>query len=501
MRRIRSQHAPRGAEEGTRILARQAVSTRRVLRSVAVVVLALLFVCPAARGDVGVVLNDSTGRGIARITGSGHSGVYFSRVCPASPIELRLCSPGEDGAVISTYSSFGQDYDFEWNIVPLSVYLYGVEKFQDRPLFASEKIKSLLEENYRKTALASVCSLPPCAASGKGQWRAMVGATLNRSVYVFVVATTVEQDLDFIAKFNTRPNQSHFNGIIRNCADFTRDIINAYFPKSTRRNYLNDFGMTSPKGIARSLARYAGSHPDFPYHVLHFPQLPGTTKRSTAPRAGTEQLFRSKKLAIPMMAVAVHATVASAVTYLLTGRFNPHRELEHYPIARARELEAQKKLAQSRKDFALARRLSAEQKQERADILGSSEDWRNYRETFAGVLDEALRNGLIPSRKALAGVFKYLDQRGTPVLGPDGALWMEIHENGRVSRVGLNAKSIYSPESDPRLTYQVLLARIDDALKSPPRRRPAIATFTEDWALREQVQAAIEMPNSSAGLR
>jgi len=497
---IRQAQRTRRVGEGTTPIAGRAASRRRVVRSIAVVIFALLFVCSGAHADVGVVLNDSLGRGITRITGSGHSGVYFSHICAASPVELRLCSPGEEGAVISTYGDFGQDYDFEWNIVPLSVYLYGVENFEDRPLFASAQIKNLLEERYRATSLVSYCSGPSCATSNKGQWRAMVGAALNRTVYIFVVATTVEQDLEFIAKFNARPNDNRFNGISRNCADFTREIVNTYFPKATRRNYLNDFGMTSPKGISRSFVRYARSHPDSQFRVLHFPQLPGTIKRSSVARAGTEQLFRSKKLLVPMLVVTAHAAAASALTYFFTGRFNAQREMERFPAARAGELEHQRKIAKSQKDAALAERLGAEQKYERSSILGSPEEWDRYRQTFGGIVDEAVRIGVLPARKTLSDALKNLDQRGTPVLGENGALWMEIPEGGGISRVGLNAKSIFAADSDPRLAYQLMLARIDAALKSPPRNRPAMATFTEDWALLEQVQARMGMPHSSAAL-
>jgi hypothetical protein len=449
---------------------------------------------------VGVVLSDSLDRGVARITGAGHSSVYFSRICPASPVELRLCSSEEEGSVISSYSNFGQDENFEWNIVPLSVYLYGVEDFEDRPLFGSAKIKNLMEENYRTTSLIPYCVAPACTTNHKGQWRAMVGAALNRTVYIFAVATTVEQDREFIAQFNARPNENRFNGITRNCADFARDVINTYFPKAIRSNYLNDFGMTSPKGISRSFVRYARENPDFQFRVLHFPQLPGTIKRSSAARAGTEQLFRSKKLLVPMLAIQAPATAASALTYFLTGRFNPQRELERFPSARAAKLEQQRRLAKSLKDSALAERLTAAKEQERSRVLGSSEEWDRYRETFGGIVDEAVRAGVLPERRTLKDTFKNLDQRGTPVLDQDGALWMEIREDGQISRVGLNAKSLLAADSDPQLSYQLILARIDDVLKSPSRNRPAMPTFTEDWALLEQSQALMGMPHVSAML-
>ena len=44
-----------------------------------------------AYGDTGVILNESLDTSVARITGSGHSAVYVSRICPESPVKLRLC--------------------------------------------------------------------------------------------------------------------------------------------------------------------------------------------------------------------------------------------------------------------------------------------------------------------------------------------------------------------------------------------------------------------------
>jgi len=123
--------------------------------------LALLLVClisSRASADVGVVLNESLDTSVARITGSGHTAVYFSRICPASPVKLRLCQPGEQGSVISNYISLGEDQPFEWNIVPVNVYLYGVENPRYRPIVGSERIKHVLEERYRENYLSGYCA-------------------------------------------------------------------------------------------------------------------------------------------------------------------------------------------------------------------------------------------------------------------------------------------------------------------------------------------------------
>src|SRR4029077_6585077 len=303
-------------------------TTRAFMRWIGLAILLACLAGSRAYGDVGVVLNESLDTSVARITSSGHTSVYFSRICPASPVKLRLCRPDEEGSVMSNYINLGEDQRYEWNLVPLNLYVYGVQDTRYRHVFGSPKIKKLLEQRYREQALSEYCSGESCMTSDKAEWREMVGAGMSRSMYIFVVETTVEQDLDLIAQFNALPNENHFNGVTRNCADFTKDIINTYFPHSAHRDPLNDFGMTSPKAVARTFTQYALNHPESHFRVLHFSQLPGTIKRSSEARSGTEQLYHSKKLLIPMVIFAADAVPVAAAAYVLTGRFNPQHQFE-----------------------------------------------------------------------------------------------------------------------------------------------------------------------------
>ncbi len=258
-----------------------------------------------------------------------------------------------------------------------------------RPLVGSQKIKHVLEERYREKYLSEYCASESCQTSHKAEWREMVGASLERSIYMFVVDTTVQQDLALIEQFNAEANQNHFNGMTRNCADFTRRIINTYFPNATGPDYINDFGMTSPKAIARSFTRYAHRHPDAGFRVLHFAQVPGTIKRSSECRAGTEQLVRSKKLLVPMLIFADHVVPFVAASYILTGRFDPQRELEEYPTIEATEAEHQIKLAKAENNDVLVEELESDKNEQRAKMVGTSEEWKQYRASFAYILAES----------------------------------------------------------------------------------------------------------------
>jgi hypothetical protein len=383
---------------------------------------------------------------------------------------------------MSTYLSFGEDQPFEWNIAPLSIYLYGVENPQDRPLFASQKIKGLLEERYREKFLSGYCSGPACTTSKKAQWRYMVGAALTRGIYIFVVKTTVEQDRALIEEFNALPNQNHFNGVWRNCANFTKRVINTYFPHATRAEYLNDFGMTSPKAVARSFTRYALRRPELQFHVLHFAQVPGVIKLSSMPRDGTEQLYHSKKLLAPMIFFGYHELPFFVASYVLTGRFNPEREAEEYPTAEVTEISYQIIQAKANKDSARVEALESARSEELADAVGTAEEWNRYRAAFRSIVEDAVRQKVLPEGGDLEYVFKRFNEAGSPFLDDHGALWLEVSGGGTTSIVGLSASNILRRDSDPNLARELILARIDHVLNSPKHRRETAAEFENDWA-------------------
>ena len=468
------------------LLHRLRVSTRTVLGAFFSFALACFLLCVAsssAYGDVGVVLNESLATSVDRITSTGHSAVYLSRICPESPVKLRLCGPGEQGSVISTYTNLGEDQPFEWNAVPLNIFLYGVDDPRDRPLFGSARIKRVLEDQYRAKYLTEHCTTQSCQTSDDAEWRYMVGAGLSRGIYIFVAATTEDQDRELIEEFNSTPNVNHFNGVTRNCADFTRHVINTYFPHATRRDYINDFGMTSPKAIARSFTRYALRHPETQFRVLHFAQVPGTIKRSSEVRDGIEQLYHSKKLLVPMAVFATHALPVAAAFYVLTGRFNPRRESEKYPTAQITAIRHQIRLAKADGDEARVTQLASLERELRADVVGTPGEWKLYRQAFGAAVDDSVRSGTIPDRQYLQGVFKRLDEAATYSVDQNGTLWAEFPDSTGSLRLGLSANSVFSSDSDSVLAHELLLARVGRVLKSPKHSREPMLEFKNDWAL------------------
>ncbi|WP_041855848.1 hypothetical protein [Candidatus Korobacter versatilis] len=429
------------------------------------------------------MLAESTNDGLSRITSSGHSSVYLSNVCADSPVHLRLCSPGEQGIVISNYSNFLEDKPFEWNAVPLSVYLYGVENPGDRPLYGSPALRAALQAHYRQTWLRDLCPQGPCTDDQKANWRDTVAATFVRDIYMFVASTTAERDEVFIAKFNALPNVDRYNGFTRNCANFARLVVNTYFPGASQADYINDFGMTSPKAIAKSFTHYAVKH-QLNFHVVRITQIPGSYRRSSDARKGTEVMFTSKKWFFPMLFRSNELMIFTA-SYLLTGRFNPERELRRRPTEEVTSQIIEAKAAKRNAGPQLAGELKSASNAERAQQFGTSEMWERYNEALREISPDAAELDARFGRTAKAFAVT-MDANGEPIVGPSGALWMEYRDGSTTRRIGVSASNVNSDGSDSELAYQLLLVRIRSELYSASKNREVLPEFQADWRLLEE---------------
>jgi hypothetical protein len=150
-----------------------------------------------------------------------------------------------------------------------------------------------------------------------------VGSAYDRTIYGFSLATTPEQDARLIAMFNDRRNVQRYNGAFRNCADFARTTINFLYPHAIRRNFVADFGLTTPKSVARGLSHYASKHPGIAFHVFRVPQVPGSLPRSREVQGVTESLL--KRYGVPLVVLSPIATGAVFVAYMGHGRFDMPR--------------------------------------------------------------------------------------------------------------------------------------------------------------------------------
>lgn len=230
--------------------------------------------------------------------------------------------------------------------------------------------------------------------------------------------------------------------------------------------------------------------------MLHFSQLPGTIKRSTEPRSGTEQLYRSKKLLIPMVIFADHELPVVAATYLITGRFNPEREFEQHATVEPVQLNASAPSPKTDSNSSNSHdALAPVEVHERDEVIGAPGEWEKYRKAFDTMVNQVVQDEIIPDRSYVGRIFKRLDSSGHPVADTDGGLWLEVSGlNGAAdgaAKVGLSHNNIFAPGSDPHLAFELLLARVDAALKSPKHSRETMLEFKEDWALLEYARMRI----------
>ncbi len=448
-----------------------------------------------ARADIGLLLNAKPNVHPelvkAEIIGEGHSAVYLSRVCPASPVTLRLCRPDEMGSVIQNYEDYKEDQPYEWNVVPLSVYLYGVDDMHDQPLFGSPELRAVLQERYRQKYLQQICTTASCINDHKANWRDSVAAAFVREIYIFEVHTTVEQDEQFIREFNARPNVNHYNGISRNCADFAKLVVNTYFPHSAHRDVLNDFGMTGPKAIARSFTHYAEHRPALQLRIIRVQQVPGTYRRSSDCREGTEQTIRSKKWLIPIAAVEAQAVPALAASYLLIGHFNPDHDLRQHPSEDVAVLYEELADAKGEGNKDLQQELTRDMRADRIRELGAEQQWQQYRERFEEILSSAIDDGVFADRRKMETLFRSWETNSRIYLDRNGQPWLERATGGELRRVGLTTANVFNAGSDRELAYQVLLARTNALLSVKSNHRELWAEFQSDWALLQRAEESL----------
>jgi hypothetical protein len=258
---------------------------------------------------------------------TGHAAIYLNHICAQSPTQLRPCQPGEPGAVISRYHKID---GYDWLAIPLVPYLYAVERVEDVPATADAVLVVNLRDAYRRSHLEE---LAPDIAAGKkagetprGEWTQLIGASYDRKIYGFQIQTAAEEDETFMEKFNDSRNDGHFNLLFHNCADFSRTLLNVYYPHGVHRNYFVDLGITTPKQVARSLTGYAKKHPEMEFSTFMIPQVPGSIRRSHPIDGILESVVKSKKYVVPLAVLSPELTAGFVVAYLTDGRFKAPKD-------------------------------------------------------------------------------------------------------------------------------------------------------------------------------
>lgn len=247
---------------------------------------------------------------------AGHAAIYLDHVCEETPVKLRPCRPGELGVVLSRYDHIG---GHDWIAMPLIPYLYAVDSESEIPESIDRASEKRLRDVYRQKYLLSIAPNRSDDRAPGGNWYELLGSAFDRTIYGFRVNSTREQDAELIASFNDRRNIEDYNGAFRNCADFARVTLNRFYPHAIRRNYIADFGLTSPKSVARSLSHYATKHPETGFEVFMIAQVKGELPRSHANTDLVEGIL--KRYGVPLVIVSPVSTAVVIAAYLGHGRF------------------------------------------------------------------------------------------------------------------------------------------------------------------------------------
>lgn len=390
----------------------------------------------------------------AAFAGTGHTAVYLSRVCAASPTRLRRCRQGELGAVVSRYHGLA---GHDWIAIPLIPYLYAVEKPRDIPLYANPALVTFLRHEYLPH-LNDIAD--PNSPDGEpvGPWYELIGSAYDRTLYGFQVATTPEQDDALIKKLNSSPNREAYNLLRRNCADFSKDIINFYYPKATHRSIIADLGVSTPKQIAKTLVHYSKHHPKTEIRSFIIPQIPGM-KRSTRIHGVLESALFSKKYMAVLFFLHPLAIGGVETAYMAKWHFDPAHNAMMFDVRRGIEPPL------------------------------STEERRAYQEKLDDLLASSSRVETSPKWETFEDdAIPHLDSSGCPVL--------ETATNGDMVRVGLCRDGALRSAS-PELVEQLISLRLNTELKGGKPARASQQQIENDMRLLQQVVAS--QPSELAG--
>ncbi len=384
-------------------------------------------------------------------TATGHAAVYLSGVCAETPLVLRACAPGELGAVISRYDGVG---GYDWVAIPLIPYLYAVERPEDIPLFADSKMVTFLRDQYRRKHLEMVAPDRDNGETPGGNWYELVGSAYDRAAYGFEIETTAAQDEAFIDRYNLSSNRSHFHLSYRNCADFAKDVINFYYPKTLHRSVVADIGITTPKQMAKTLIKFSGRHEELQFSRFVIPQVPGSMARSTPVHGVVESFLKSKKYIVPsVVASPVFAGCVMAVYVGAgAGRFDPAREAMVFNAGRALE-----------------------------PPLGA-EDRRSYQSELKH-LELNVADPAAESSGARTENWRRLLHNGTPDLDAEGRPVVRIQIGEETVSVGVSGSNILANDAPGQFTEQLLEARLHAELRRGNPPKASESDVTRDWNL------------------
>ena len=296
------------------------MASMRTLRTVAFALMAVALLsldCLRCHAQAALLMEEPYGF-FGTVNPTGHTAIYFERICAETPVKLRRCRAGEMGAVVSRYQGIN---NYDWVAIPLIPYLYSVEEAKAVPEHVNREMVNRMRARYHEQHLLDLGDDVRAGSLLHGGWTELIGVAYERRIYAFRFETTEEQDDAFLAQMNDRSNHSHFQLLFNNCSDFAREILNQYFPGTFKRSIFPDAGMTTPKQITYKLTRYGQKHPGTDVTVFEIPQIPGYRRLSRANKSISESLITTV-YAVPIAVFNPYLAGGLFVDYLVRGRYH-----------------------------------------------------------------------------------------------------------------------------------------------------------------------------------
>ena len=392
--------------------------------------------------------------------GTGHVAVYLSNVCAETPVVLRACAQGESGVVLSRYDGV-EGYD--WIAIPLIPYLYAVDQPDAVPLFADAKLVAFLRDQYRREYLESLAPDLPDGGMPTGNWYEMVGSAYDRTIYGFQIETGPAQDALLISKLNRQPNRQRYNFVRRNCADFVREVVNTYYPHALHRSLFGDLGVTTPKQIAKMLAKYSHHHADLQSSIFVMPQVPGSVRRSKPVHGVLESVMAAKKYMVPLVILHPYIGGGLLIEYFGHRRFDPGRNA---PILDAdRELDT---------PITHDERLAFQSRMDEMSLPASASD----------PVVERKNEG-----KKEVKTWERLQATAEPGLDAFGQPVLQMGISNDLGLVGLSRANILRFSGSSEFATRLVEARLREELKSGTARKTSHSDVQKDLVLLRQLLA------------
>jgi hypothetical protein len=106
---------------------------------------------------------------------TGHTALYFARVCAETPVQLRRCQPGEEGVVVARYQGIA---GYDWLAIPVVPYLYSVESSVEVPQHVDRETVQRLRTRYHEQHLLTLGTKVFAGNIVRGGWTQLVGVGL-----------------------------------------------------------------------------------------------------------------------------------------------------------------------------------------------------------------------------------------------------------------------------------------------------------------------------------